>query len=90
MPKVEDPSPAEAQAIAKAERFVAENGYADAPANRATMVRALQERGLPREAVEQMRHNTLRPRAYGVSPQQGPNAPGWTVAAPPAGGREAT
>ena len=73
------PTSEEARAIAYAERFVAENGYTAAPANLERMVPELQQGGLPRQIIERMRHATLYPKAYGIAPQQGPNAPGWTV-----------
>jgi hypothetical protein len=73
------PTPEEERAIAVAERFIAENGYTDAPANRDRMVPELMQKGLPKSILGQMRHATLYPKAYGVSSEQGVYAPGWTV-----------
>jgi len=70
----------EARAIAVAEEFVFSNGYtAKIPLKPREIRPSFQEGGLPPSVLWQNHHDRLRPQAYGISPHQGPHAPGWTV-----------
>jgi hypothetical protein len=85
-------SPAEARAVAVAERFVRENGYTEqAPeANRVSWdvmdLVALRDAGVPADTVLSWRRHTIKPRAYGVTNEGYNNTPGWTVYFLPARG----
>jgi hypothetical protein len=78
-PSFAQPTPAEASAIAIAERFVLANGYTDVIPDPRQIKPEFMEGGAPPSVVWQLHHNTLRPKAYGISAEQGAHQPGWTV-----------
>jgi hypothetical protein len=75
------PPLSEADAVAVAEQFVADNGYTDLPADLSKMklelLDQLRKRSLAKIAAE--RHGQLERNAWGVLRGRA-NAPGWTVA----------
>lgn len=69
----------EAQAVALAEKFVAQNGYTDLPPDKDKVMYESIERAPNVERMLRWRHNTLERKAYGVGRGRKGGAPGWTV-----------
>jgi hypothetical protein len=82
------PTAGEARAIAVAENFIKVNGYTEAIPRPDGIQPELLEGGLPPSVLWEAHHNTLRPRAYGVSNDCGPRHAGWTVYFERADGRD--
>ena len=72
----------EKQAVSIAEKFIAENGYTASYPGSKQLVRDLLTLPGTVEAIEaqerSLRHNTLEPKAYGVT-SRAKSGPGWTV-----------
>ena len=80
------PTPDETRAILVAEHFILVNGYTSAIPDPKQIRPELMERGAPPSVVWRVHHNTLQPKAYGISAEVGAGQPGWTVFFEPVGG----
>lgn len=69
----------EAQAVALAEKFIAQNGYTDLPAEKDKIVNESLELTPKVDEMLRRRHNSLKREAYGVGRGRKNGAPGWTV-----------
>lgn len=69
----------EAQAVALAEKFIAQNGYTDLPPEKDKIVNESLELVPKVDEMLRRRHNSLKREAYGVSRGRKNGAPGWTV-----------
>lgn len=70
----------EEMAVAAAEAFVQDNCYTSVACDEAGMQPELMESARYPQIMLLLRRNSLKPRAYGVSPHtKGGLAPGWTV-----------
>lgn len=68
----------EAKAIRLAEEFIKRNGYTEAPAEKDKIKFESSEISEDVEKILQSRHNTLEPKAYGIS-YHTKSGKGWTV-----------
>ena len=69
----------QSEAVALAERFIAENGYTDLPPDKTKLSYETIEWESNVDLMLKQRHNTLERRAYGVR-RGGKGESGWTVA----------
>ena len=69
----------ESEAVALAERFIAENGYTDLPPDRTKLSHETIESESNTDKMLEQRHDTLERRAYGVRSGRKGSGPGWTV-----------
>jgi hypothetical protein len=78
-PVYPEPTPEEARAIAVAERFIVEQGYTTAIPHPDAIVPGLLQGHLPVSVIWEMRHDTIRPQAYGIAVERQRSFVGWTV-----------
>jgi hypothetical protein len=94
-PKASDPAPSgptacnflnsetslsvEERAVLAAEEFIRRNGYTDRPADPNSMVRESIEWWPGVEEALKFRHDTLRPKAFGLRYERRLGVEGWTV-----------
>ena len=69
----------EAQAVALAEKFIAQNGYTDLPPEKDKIVYESLKLWPKVDEMLRRRHNSLKREAYGLSRGRKNGAPGWTV-----------
>ncbi len=69
----------QSEAIALAERFIAENGYTDLPPDKTKLSYETIEWESNVDKMLEQRHDTLERRAYGVLSGRKGDAAGWTV-----------
>jgi CubicO group peptidase (beta-lactamase class C family) len=69
----------ESEAVALAERFIAENGYTDLPPDKTKLSHETIEWESNTDKMLEQRHDTLERRAYGVRSGRKGSEPGWTV-----------
>ena len=70
----------QSDAVALAEKFIAQNGYTDLPPDKTKLSYETIEWESSVNLMLQERHDTLERRAYGVRPGRKGGEPGWTVA----------
>src|SRR5215217_9044567 len=69
----------QSEAVAMAERLIAQNGYTDLPPDKTKLSYEMIEWESTVDRMLQTRHNTLERRAYGVRAGRNGSEPGWTV-----------